>query len=358
MTVNFKILGTQDGKELEVDARRFNTPDGVHTSLMVLTEPVRTFTPNFLPFLNSTFGNAMNQNVGFGGSPQLIFDGGSGGTEWTGTSGDPEWDFADAGKVTVDHALDGTVALFSKGSTTSSGAYSAITGKVDLDNYTPGTQSMDVQFQLGGVLVGNSLVLDSFIDTGEFGEQTFTIPMSSFNTGGALVDEFAITVNRSGGHNPHVSFDDFTLQETGTPAEFKAFPPKSKSDFHVKKVRFVLADALAGTVADGTMQGLSYDKILNVSALTNGIIIQVVIGGEVVISGNLKQLSDLIGIGADIVESTSDGTNTMLVLELDFASDVVLKRGQEETDYISITVNDDLRGLLIFTGVARGAYEL
>ena len=362
MSLSSEIVGSQgdSGKAglLKANVQPFSVFGGKHAGLVVLHKEFQEFKPNLIPFTNATFGNAMNQNVAFGGTPELIFDGGSGGTEWTGSSSDGEWDFADAGVVTVDHAPDGTVALFSKGSTISSGSYTALTGSVDLDNYSPATQSMDVQFQIGGVPVGDPVVLDSFINTGDFASQTFTIPLANFNLGGVNVDEFTITVNRSAGHNPHVSFDDFTMQETGTPAIFKAFAADTKSDFHVSKVRFVLVDAIAGTVANGTMQGLAYDQILGVSSLANGINVQVVSDGVAEISASLKQLSDMLGIGADITESTSDGVNTMIVVELVFSQPVILRRGLEDQDFISITISDDLSGLLIFTGAARGAYEI
>ena len=53
--------------------------------LIVQTDPYRLYDTVFIPFLNDTFGNAMNQNAGFTGTPVLIHDGTDTGA-WTGVN--------------------------------------------------------------------------------------------------------------------------------------------------------------------------------------------------------------------------------------------------------------------------------
>ncbi len=105
------------------------------------------------------------------------------------------------------------------------------------------------------------------------------------------------------------------------------------------------------------MPGLAYDQILGMGALSNGIIVAISRDGVTDIAANLKQLSDLVSIGAEIKELTSDGVNTLMTIELEFSEPVILKANRPTTDFISVTISDNLSELLVFTGLARGAYE-
>lgn len=320
---------------------------------IIYQERLLEFLPNFIPFVNPTLGIAMNQNVAFG-SPDLIFDGTTGAGNWPGT-GVAEWNFLDSGKVTLTNGTDNSEGLFTAAAPVDSGVSTAVTGKVDLDTYTPASQDILMQFRLAGAPLGNSVSMNDHIDTGNFAEQSFVVELSDFGLLGASIDEFTLTVVRSGGALPDIKFDDFQIEGTGSPAEFKAFSNDAR-DFHVKKLKFMFADALSTILEHGTMPVLSYDKILGVSALSLGIGVQIVQEGAVEVAARLRQLSDLVSIGAEIKELVSDGTNTFMTLELEFSEPIILKASQEFTSYISVTINDNLSGLLLFTGLARGAY--
>ena len=88
----------RQGTIREAHVHSFRVASGVHNALSVLTQPFLNFNPEFHPFLNDTFGTAMNQNVSFSGSPEFIHDGGTN-TRWTGTATQGTWNFADAGEV-------------------------------------------------------------------------------------------------------------------------------------------------------------------------------------------------------------------------------------------------------------------
>ena len=66
------------------------------TGLRVHTSPVLETVPAGRPYLNPTFGSAMNQNVTFSGTPEIIHDGGDT-SSWTGAAVAGVWDFAAAG---------------------------------------------------------------------------------------------------------------------------------------------------------------------------------------------------------------------------------------------------------------------
>ena len=323
---------------------------------IVYTEPLFDYNPTLKPFLNDDYGAAMNQNVAFGGTPELIFDGGSGGSEWTG-SGDSEWDFADGGKVVLDHGANNSQALFSDAGTIDSSAYTVLTGKVDLDNYTPGTQDILFQFQFNGTPLGDSVSMNSFIDTGNFAEQDFAIPLTSFNLAGETVDEFTMTVQRSGGHQPHISFDDFTIQETGTPLVYTVRVPEAEV-YMINQINFLFVDdvtsiiPVVGTTENATGVGLSYNKLLGIPELTNGIVFTRFQNNKKVINLNLKSLCDFLAFSV-ILDHVSDGVNTLLTLSVVLDEPILLDG--KSNDELSLTISDDLSNLLKFTALTRGS---
>lgn len=355
MVLPTKIIDPFTGRAASVPGLFGGTSEDA--GVLTQTERFLQFNPEVHPFLNSTFGNAMNQNVAFGGSPELIFDGGSGGTEWTGTANAGTWNFADSGKVTITSADNSDSATFDDAGTIAMSGHTAITGKVDLDTYNAANNTITVQFGLAGVPLGNSVNLDDYIDTGSFSEQSFVIPKADLAIDDLTVDEVTITIFRTGGARPTIKFDDWQIEETGTPAVFIAadLTPEEGKRFHVTELRLGLADALSSTVSDGTALGLSYDKILGVSALTNGIVFQRVQKGKVLFSVTFRQLGDFLSSGSNIVNAISDGTNTFITLLVEFPEPIILDTGGDS--FLSFTIADDLSGLLQFTATARGAVE-
>jgi len=322
---------------------------------VVFTEPLLDFIPKLSPFLNDQFGAAMNQDVSFGGTPELIFNGGSGGTEWTGSAISGTWNFADAGKVTITAASDGDAALFEDAGTIDMSNFTAVTGKVDLDTYDPTRNTILVQFGLAGGLLGNNVNLNDFIDTGNFLEQNFVLTKSDLGLTSDIVDEMTLTITRTGGPAPTIKFDDFQIEETGDPLVFKTSAGVGNR-YRVSHIRMMIIDNIASTLASSTMPNFSYNTLLGVSALANGIVLQGVHGGVVDFSLTFKQLSDFIFVGFDIVDNFSDGTNTVLTLELALEQPIVLEGGSDN-DFLSLTVNDDLSDLVQLGALTRGSLD-
>lgn len=351
-----------DGTGLKAHVHRFSTTKrNDHSGLLVLTQPFLNFNPEFHPFLNDTFGAAMNQNIAFGGTPEIIHNGGTS-AEWTGSAIAGTWNFADSGKVTITSANNNDAASFAEESPTTidMSGFTALTGKVDLDTYNSTSNSIIVAFDLAGVAVGNSVDLNDYIDTGDFAEQGFAVPKADLGLATQLLDGMTITMVRLGGTKPTVKFDDVQFEQTGTPAVFQATTPLG-TRYRIDKLKVVMADALdafvtvAGATENATLPALSYDKLLGVSALSNGIVFQRVQGGKVLFSVVLKQLSDFLNFST-ITNAISDGTNTFISMELDFFEPIVLEGGAG--NFLSLTISDDLSGLLQFTAVARGALEI
>ena len=122
------------------------------------------------PFLNPTWGNAMNQDASFGGTPVLIHNGGDT-AAWTGAAGAGTWDFADttnpfAGTrcVSVTSANNLDNATFTNVSTITGSSYTALTLELRLEAYNDTNNSIDLQLALAGVNQGISVNLDNYID--------------------------------------------------------------------------------------------------------------------------------------------------------------------------------------------------
>lgn len=360
MPVN--IVGHNSEGQLEAQVLRHH--DGDHVGLMVLTDPLVQFNPETHFFLNDTFGSAMNQNIGFSGTPEIIHNGGSS-VEWTGAAIQGTWDFADVGKISLTAANNNDAATFSEESPTTigMGGYTTLTGKINLSLYGDVNNTLSVIFDLAGVPVGNSVNIDDYIDTGLVGiDQNFIIPKADLGLTTQDVDGFTILLTRTGGVKPTMTFDDIQLEQTGASAVFVSSTPIG-TIYHIDSIRISIVDDItgitpvAGATENATMTGLAYDKILGLSRLTNGIIFRRVQGGVTQFSTTLHQIEDFLAIGGTIVNSISDGINACVIVDILFPRPIILE-GNGVDNELSLTVSDDLSGLISFTAVTRGALEV
>lgn len=283
---------------------------------------------------------------------------------WLGTAVQGTWDFAASGKFTITGANNNDEATFTVDTAHiwNMTDFKALTGKIDLDTYDAANNKIEIEFGLDGVLVGNAVNIDDFIDTGSFSEQSFVITKDDLGLTTQNVNSMRLTIIRSGGAKPTVKFDDFQLENSGTPAVFKLTTPIG-TRFHINQIILGIADnitgitAVAGATENATVPNLAYDAFLGVSALTNGITFQRVKDGVITFSASIKQLGGFLSIGGRIVNHISDGTNTFITLTFELAEPIVLN-GNDTENFISFTINDDLSGLLQFTAGATGSLEV
>lgn len=347
---------TQDG---DIAEESLHSRDSIVGGVVYADDLVQ-LTPQVRPFFNSSFGVAMNQDVSFGGTPELILDGGSGGTEWTGTANAGTWDFAATGKCTITSANNNDSATFDDAGTIDMNNFTAISGKVDLDTYNPlGPESNTIliQFGLAGALLENSINLNDYIDTGNFSEQNFVIPKADLGISSLTVDEMTITLTRVGGVRPTIKFDDIQIEQTGNPAVFSVAPEPGVR-FHIERLRFTFADnitgitTVAGATENATHVNLDYSTLLGVASLSNGISFQRTQGGVIQFSGTFKNIGDFLGRSFDKKVLIGNGTNAFLVLENKIRFPIVLDGDTQ--DNMTLNINDDLSGLIRFTALAGG----
>ncbi len=361
MAIPIKIVGTQGSgsKELEVHVHEFSTSKGKHVGEVILQERFLSFNPEFHPFLNDSFGTAMNQNISFSGTPEIIHNGGST-TEWTGSTIAGTWNFADGGKVTITSANNNDQADFAEENVTTTidmSGFTTLTGKVDLDTYNVNNNSINVSFNISGTSVGNSVDLNDYIDTGNFSEQNFVIPKADLGITTQVLDGMSLVMVRAGGGpKPTVKFDDIQFEQTGDSAVFKATTPLG-TRFHITEIRIRMEDAFDCTLANSSVPNFPINQLLGVSSLSNGIVFSRVQEGKTLFSVVLKNLGDFEATGSDRINEGGNATNSGFTLIVKFPEPIVLEGGESE-NYLSFTINDPLNGLTRFTAAARGGLEI
>ena len=448
MTIETHIVGSTGpkGNKRETHVHPFETASGTHVGFVTLnhrfikTEPATKF------FLNDTVGNALNQDVSFGTTGNILHDGGSSASVDTGNANvNTEFFLEDSGGVwgtggdaelvqvgmtveetgasayarisTVTGTKLGLTTIASKGAISSdifplgSEAYiinavwtgtatvgtwdfstsnvitqaagnnndqadieavaadqsftddfTALTGNINLNTYAEANHDIRIQLLLSGVPIGVSVLLNQFIDTGDFSAQQFSIPLEDLEVGNLLTNGVRITIIRNGGAKPAFTLDNIRLEVKGTPLVFEVLVDRGER-FHISELVFAYADALvsektglSGDTEAFTNDFLSYDAILGVSALTNGFVIARSKGGKTLFSATIKTLGDQISAGAIIGELFTDNANTFITLRIIFPDPLILTGNSD--DILTITINDDMSGLLQFTAVARGSVEV
>ena len=168
------------------------------------------------------------------------------------------------------------------------------------------------------------------------------------------LDAFQVAQISAEGKAPKYYLDDIQLEETGTPATFYIKPNKDEW-LHIDRMIIQYADAYTGTVVAGTMPSVPYNGFLGESALDGGMVYNRTSEGKVVNSATIKQHSDLMLWSGAVMQTGSDGTNTWVTVSLRFDAGIVLK--PEEEDYLSITLSEDLSGLLLLRASVGGYVE-
>ena len=369
MPIRSNITDSKTGNKAHVFtpfADEKHPPNG----LVVYSEPRKIFDESIQFFINPTQGIDMNKDAGSGGTPKKIHNG-TDSVEWTGSilSGGAgafvfdSTDQAKAGTKSVDAtpSRNGNEALFTDGTTTDISGYVSLSGFIYITGWsTSGIKEVQIRARLSGTNVGNTIDLSSYIDTGVFNSwEKFTILKADLGLNTQTIDELVIeTIDSGAGAPPNYYLDDLQWEQTGSPIIYE-IKPLGGIISAVTSLQIIMAGAytgivtVAGATENATMSSLSYDQLLGVSTLATGFTVRVKRRGEIRFSNNIKQLSDLLQIpNMKRVNSTSDGTNTLITLSLSFESHPVVLLPDFD-DKITVTINDDMSGLLLFRMSAR-----
>ena len=265
------------------------------------------------------------------------------------------------GDISLTNGLNNDTIILENPHTSDLSDYKSLSGTITLTTWSDLNNSLDISFSVGGVPVGSAVDLNDFIDTSLLGvAQNFVLPLSSLGLTTQIVDELNIIVLRSGGPRPDFDIDDIQLEAAGAGGSvvYKV-QAKRNEKFHIYGIRWSFADVLDLSITNGTVAGLSYNKIMALTALTNGIVFQRKQEGEIQFAITLKQFSDFLGSGGDITNVMSDVANSYVTIQVTFSEPIVLDGNlAADLNFLSITINDNLSDLLLFNVFARGAVEV
>jgi len=337
-------------------------------ALIVATRPLKIFNNTSQFLFNETNGIDINKNAAFGGTPIKIHNG-IDDVLWTGTGivGASRWIFNSSAQAhTGTQSIDGTttkngdVTQLAKGSDQDLTGHTAITGWIYITSWSvSGTKEvLFFGWNTGtSLMVGNNVNLGDYINTLVFNTwQKFSIPLNDLGLFTKTVDSVRVqTVSLGAGQAPSYYLDDIQIEETGDPITYTV-QPKMSTWLHISEILSTFVDGFNNVLLNATMPNLAYNKILALSALSNGIIYHKTIDGNVDFTFVIKQLSDFIQLaGTSIINSGSDGTNTWMTINYKPAIPIILRSNTD--DKMLVTISDNLSDLLLYRVSINGYIE-
>jgi len=310
-------------------------------------QPVRDYTGVGF-FLTNGGGTAdMNVDGSIGGTPDNIYiDDPT--TNWTNTALSGTWDFGSTtitpqgGTESIEaiNTVDGDQMQIEKSSTVDMDNFTAISGYLYLTSWNDVRHNIMLELRLAGVLQGNPLELNAFVDTGILNAwQQFIIPKASLGITDELIDQLVVTTGATTGSPPNYYLDTINIEQSGSRL-FKFEVPTGKI-FEVFSVNYTLIDNI--TVIEPR-------QLMGVASLTNGLTVQTVIDDETTFGASVKNISEIIEAGAQLDSTIIGATESMVnIIGL---SPWWSRLGAGDT--FGITVNDDLTGLISFRVIIRG----
>jgi len=336
--------------------------------MLVYTEPRHVPLAKFLPLINTENGAAMNIDAGFSGTPDNVHNG-IDTVYWTGsniigssvtfnsTDTGTGWPTDGTRSVYVNGPSLNDVWEFDKGSSLDLSGYVAITMQIYIDRRWNGADSVEIYGWDGSAEVGIRAKLEDYMNETNYDvAQSITIPLTEMELESSSITGLRMEFVANTGTSPEFYLDQIQVQQSGGDVEYRTFHNVERQ-FSASKFVISIVDALNPAVTNiGGMDPLSYNQLLGVSSLSNGILLRSIIDGEIDFSGRLYNLQDFLRVGFKISNSMSDGTNTAITLEQDLVTPLIIE-GPQSRNYISMSISDDLTGLLDLRAGLRG-YEV
>ena len=338
-------------------------------SLVVATQPLKTYESKLVFARNDTYGIDMNQNAAFGGTPVLIHDGTDSvawtmsepvGTKWTADSADRPYVGTKSLKCDNPNINDVMQVInnIGPGTDIDMSNYVALTLWINVDKDWALGDSFSLYAFIDGALVGNVVLLEDYFDFTNYDTyQLITIPLTDLGVEASLVDAFRIeNAARSGGKSPKFYIDEWNLQQTGTPISFEIKPDVGKW-LYIDSIMTTFIDQYAESEYALTMPSLSYDQILGMTPTFGYLYERFCAESKTPISSQrILGIADILQFpGAKIASSASDDTYTMICLENQQFEPLLLK--SENKDRLVITLEDSFNDLLRFRMSAAGREE-
>ena len=351
MSIKNLIVDPGTGKKASVVA--INGENG----LVVATHPLYNYTTVIRGFISDAYGSNLNQNAAAGGTPLKVHDGTDSvlwtasvvtGIKFTFNSTDQNHTAAGAKSILSNNAALNATFQIAKGSSQDLTNYVAFSFWVYVDkDWGPGDDFSVFGWDTAtGLIVGTAVSIGSYfepLNTGTW--QKVVIPLVALGLVNGTIDAVRFIASARNVTGPKVYFDDIQFESNGAPVDF-VIEPALGTWLYVDSIRMFFADAFDSTLASNSGPNLAYDQLLGEPSFTVGVIFRNISDGEVITSFTFKNLGELLERPKTIVSSGGDGTNTWMTVDINFADPIILKKINE--DRISLTINDDLTGLLVF----------
>jgi len=360
--IDVRIKGVNN-KTKEVSEANTHSLGTLASGIVAYTHRLEERIVAFTPALNDEFGIEMAIDSSFGGTPVEVHDG-TDSVDWTATTiigtkfTFDSTDQANTGTKSIksNKAALNDVFQLDNGSDFPLTSSVAITMFVFVDTGWSALSADSVSvigFDTGsGTAVGNSVLLEDFFQETEFDVwHKLSINLDLMGLVGETIDAFRIQIVAKSGSGPLFYIDDFQLENTGGATNFEVSPPAGRI-LCITSASFTFIDALSITLLSNSAPNLSYNKILGVTKLTNGILFQNITGGQVIFSSAIRCIGDSIRGGNVLENIISDDTNTSVTSTTTFLEPIELDSSRG--DKIRIVIADDLSGLISFTYIARG----
>lgn len=340
--------------------------------LIVATDPLRKYVNQGKIFLSSTYGIDMNIGITIDYTED-VHDGEDSvywtasvisGAKWTTNSTDQA--HAGTQSIKYDNGNIGDILQILNSSILDLASYDTLSLWIYVSSNWDSGDSIEIYGwdSSAGTIVGNSIKLENYFSWFSFNTwHKVSVPIEDMGLTNLTLDAIRIEIINKDVQSPTMYIDD--IQFTGISGQagsgIFSITPDLSTWYHVNSIRFVLADditgitTVAGNTENATMPNLSYNKLLGLNSLDNGIVYQRLTYGEIQSTFTLHHLSDMLSTPGTTFQATSDGTNTLLIVELPFTQPLILRA--EERDELRIIINDNLSGLLLFRTYASGWKE-
>jgi len=328
-------------------------------ALVVATFPYRTFENSIEFFASDEYGSNMNINPGATGTPEEVHNGIDdvlwtatyivGGGKTTFNSTDRNHTIGGNNSIKVDKSPVGDVFQIAKGSDIDLNNYVSVTMWINVDKDWKNGDSVELYGwdTDANTQLGNVVELQDYFEFSDFDTwHKLTIPLIHMDLATeTALDAIRVRQAAKEGKSPKYYIDDIQFEETGEPVEYYLKAEKG-TWLHVEEFTISVADAYTGTVSDGTMPSIPYDKFLGES-LVAGITYKREQDGKTKFSQTILNTIGFLQLaGVNLAGSGSDGTNSWMVLRVRHIEPIVLK--PENDDKLSFSIAEDLSGLLHF----------
>jgi hypothetical protein len=314
-----------------------------------------------LPHINPTFGDNLNQDAQFTGTPVVMYKEnlGTGGGEYNASNivgTNFNFDgvaqvYEGAKSIDATATINGDTMQLDNGSCPTC---TAITGWIYLASWSVAASNSIKLFSWnvsGGAIQGNEVSLENYIDTGDLSHwQKFSIPLAAMGIDGSQSDAYRFRTENQGGASlsPNYYMDNIQLEEAGGGLEYEttfAQPPNTIYYACSLKVSYLGPLDVSQPIEATTIPNVDPLKYYHLPALENGLTQIIQSNGVLSAAVNFK---DLISNGrlaeTRFTVNTWDGTNAWIDINVDFCEPLTFD--STKGDFSKIIIQDDLSSIV------------